>query len=234
MNILALAQAEFPETLRLRRHFHENPELSCREVNTIAFLEAYLKDLGIPTINVPDGGLLGIIDSGKPGKTLLMRADTDALPIAESPENLKGPKVCLSQVPGVSHACGHDGHMAMLLTAARILVSHKEAFAGKVVLCFERGEEESGDIQNLLPYIVKESGLTIDGCYATHVRWDCRQGKCPSPPGRSDGRRLLLCDPAEGDLRPRSPAGPGQQSYGLLRRPVPAAERIPPAEGGSL
>lgn len=155
MNILALARAEFPETVRLRRHFHENPELSCREVNTIAFLEAYLKELEIPTVNVPDGGLLGIIDSGKPGKTLLMRADTDALPIAESPENLKEKKVCLSHVPGVSHACGHDGHMAMLLTAGRILAAHKDAFSGKVVLCFERGEEESGDIQNLLPYIVK-------------------------------------------------------------------------------
>ena len=49
MNILALARAEFPETVRLRRHFHENPELSCREVNTIAFLEAYLKELEIPS-----------------------------------------------------------------------------------------------------------------------------------------------------------------------------------------
>mgnify|MGYP000005405673 FL=1 len=183
MNILALARAEFPETVRLRRHFHENPELSCREVNTIAFLEAYLKELEIPTVNVPDGGLLGIIDSGKPGKTLLMRADTDALPIAESPENLKEKKVCLSHVPGVSHACGHDGHMAMLLTAGRILAAHKDAFSGKVVLCFERGEEESGDIQNLLPYIVKESGLTIDGCYATHVRWDLPAGKVSITPG---------------------------------------------------
>ena len=62
-------------------------------MKTIAFLEAYLKELGIPTINIPDGGLLGIIDSGKPGKTLLMRADTDALPIAENPENLKEKKV---------------------------------------------------------------------------------------------------------------------------------------------
>ena len=73
--------------------------------------------------------------------------------------------------------------MAMLLTAGRILAAHKEAFSGKVVLCFERGEEESGDIQNLLPYIVKESGLTIDGCYATHVRWDLPAGKVSITPG---------------------------------------------------
>ena len=65
------AQAEFPETLRLRRHFHENPELSCREVNTIAFLEAYLKDLGIPTINVPDGGFWGSSTAESPERPCL-------------------------------------------------------------------------------------------------------------------------------------------------------------------
>ena len=151
MNILALARAEFPETVRLRRHFHENPELSCREVNTIAFLEAYLKELEIPTVNVPDGGLLGIIDSGKPGKTLLMRADTDALPIAESPENLKEKKVCLSHVPGVSHACGHDGHMAMLLTAGRILAAHKEAFPAKWCCVLNGGKKKAGTSRTCSP-----------------------------------------------------------------------------------
>jgi amidohydrolase len=183
MNILALCQEAFPETVRLRRHFHENPELSNAEVKTIAFIEEYLKNLGIPVTNVPDGGLVAVIESGKPGKTLLMRADTDALPIAESKTNLVGSKVCLSKVAGCSHACGHDAHMAMLLTAARLLNSHKEAFRGRVVLCFERGEENNGDIVNLLPWIVRKSGLSIDGCYATHVRWDMPAGKVSIMPG---------------------------------------------------
>ncbi len=60
-----------------------------------------------------------VLDSGKPGKTLLMRADVDGLPIQESSRNLKQAKLCVSKVPGVSHACGHDGHMAMLLELAR-------------------------------------------------------------------------------------------------------------------
>jgi amidohydrolase len=183
MEILDLARAEFPETVRLRRYFHENPELSNEEVKTIAYLEQYLQQLGIKTINVPDGGLIGVINSGKPGKTLLMRADTDALPIAETPQNLKGPKVCVSHVAGCSHACGHDAHMAMLLTAARILQAHKESWKGQILLCFERGEEKCGDIQNLLPWLVKQSGFSIDGCYATHVRWDMPAGTVSITPG---------------------------------------------------
>ena len=184
MNILSEAKAEFAETVRLRRYFHEYPELSNEEEKTIAFLESYLKGLGLETVNVPDGGLLAILDSGKKGRTLLMRSDTDALPIKESEKNLQEPKACISKVPGVSHACGHDGHMAMTLTAARILAAHKDEFAGKIVFCFERGEETSGDIRNLLPYIVHDLKLPIDGCYATHVRWDMAAGTvslCPGP-----------------------------------------------------
>ena len=108
MNILSEAKAEFAETVRLRRYFHEYPELSNEEEKTIAFLESYLKGLGLETVNVPDGGLLAILDSGKKGRTLLMRSDTDALPIKESEKNLQEPKACISKIPGVSHACGHD------------------------------------------------------------------------------------------------------------------------------
>ena len=144
MEILKEAQAQFNETLRLRRHFHENPEPSNQETETIAYLEQYLKTQNIPTRNIPDAGLLGILDSGKPGKTLLLRADTDALPIQESPNNLKGPKTCLSKRPGLSHACGHDAHMAMALAAARILAAHTDEWNGKILLWFERGEEERG------------------------------------------------------------------------------------------
>lgn len=183
MKILKEAQAQFNETLRLRRHFHENPEPSNQETETIAYLEQYLKTQNIPTRNIPDAGLLGILDSGKPGKTLLLRADTDALPIQESPNNLKGPKTCLSKRPGLSHACGHDAHMAMALAAARILAAHTEEWTGKILLCFERGEEESGDIQNLLPYLVNQLGIHIDGCYATHVRWDMPAGTVSLTPG---------------------------------------------------
>jgi len=165
------------ELVELRRHFHRHPEESGKEYATVAYIDNYLKALNISTITVEDGGLLGIIDSGKPGKTLLMRADIDALPVAESPNNLKCPKVCCSQVPGFSHSCGHDCHMAMTMIAGKILAKNKADWTGKVVLCFERGEEYGANIRYLLPYLVEKSGLNIDGCYATHVRWDIPAGK---------------------------------------------------------
>ena len=177
MDITQAVAAHTAELVELRRHFHRHPEESGKELATIAYIDNYLKGLNIKTINVKDGGLLGIVDSGKPGKTLLMRADIDALPINESPNNLKGPKVCCSQVPGLAHSCGHDCHTAMTMIAGKIMNEDKAAWSGRIVLCFERGEEYGANIRYLLPYIVEESGLKIDSCYATHVRWDIPAGK---------------------------------------------------------
>lgn len=183
MNMKNKVLAYNDELIALRRYFHENPEPSGYEPATIAYINAYAQKLGWEVQLVEDGGLLAIIDSGKPGKTLLMRADVDALPIAENPSNLKHPKQCCSKVAGVSHACGHDCHTAMTMTAGKILSAHKEQWSGRLVLCFERGEETGGNIKNLLPYIVEKSGLSIDGCYATHVRWDMPVGTVSIQPG---------------------------------------------------
>lgn len=177
MDIKKIVATYNDELIELRRYFHRHPEESGKEDATIAYINEYLKKLNLKTSEVKDGGLLGIIDSGKPGKTLLLRADVDALAINENSCNLKGPKQCLSEAPGFSHACGHDCHMAMNMIVGKILTENKDAWTGKIVLCFERGEECGGNVRYLLPYIVKESGLKIDGCYATHVRWDIPVGK---------------------------------------------------------
>ena len=134
MNILELARHEKNLVVGLRRYFHENPELSQKEFKTMDFIEKKLNGWGIETVRIPHGGIFGVLDSGKPGWTMLMRADIDALPIDEDSCNLKGKKICVSKNAGVMHACGHDGHMAMLLTEAKILAEHKEEWEGKIIL----------------------------------------------------------------------------------------------------
>ena len=161
MDILKLAQDNYDYAVKIRRHLHENPELTSFEFNTLELIKNELTSMGIEWVEVPNGGIVGQIHGGKPGKMVLMRADMDALPIQESEENLVGKKVCVSKVPGVSHACGHDMHTAMLLAEAKILNEIKDELNGDVVLCFERGEEGGGQVANLLPYIVEEMKLPI-------------------------------------------------------------------------
>ena len=177
MNILELARHEKNLVVGLRRYFHENPELSQKEFKTMDFIEKKLNGWGIETVRIPHGGIFGVLDSGKPGWTMLMRADIDALPIDEDSCNLKGKKICVSKNAGVMHACGHDGHMAMLLTEAKILAEHKEEWEGKIILMFEEAEEmgERG-IAPLLRYL-RDNRIHVDACFGTHVKWDLSAGK---------------------------------------------------------
>ena len=183
MDLKKLVEDAFPETVRLRRYFHSNPEMTGEELKTVDYINAYLQNLGLKTTLVEKGGVLGVLDSGKKGKTLLLRSDIDALPIEENPRNLRQEKVCCSKIKGLSHACGHDCHIAMALTTAKILSENKALWHGSVVFCFERGEETGGNLRYLLPYLVEKSGLHIDGAYATHVRWDTPAGKVAVMPG---------------------------------------------------
>ena len=132
-----LALQEKETIIALRRHFHEYPELSQQEFATMDYIEEQLHAWNIPTVRVPKGGVVATVDSGKPGWTVLVRADIDALAIDEKETNLTTKKVVLSKAKGVMHACGHDGHMAMALTEAKILAARKNAWDGKVIFIFE-------------------------------------------------------------------------------------------------
>ena len=113
MDVKTLAWQEKETVVSLRRHFHENPELSQKEFKTMDTIEEFLHKYGIETVRVPHGGVFGFLDSGKPGWTMLMRADIDALPIKEDPVNMAKERVCISENEGIMHACGHDGHMTV-------------------------------------------------------------------------------------------------------------------------
>ena len=143
MQITTLAKEVQPYVVEMRRYFHQHPELSNREDKTIQRIAQELTDMDIPYEEIPKGGILATIqglDPGK-GKTVLLRADIDALPVQEQPCNLSQPRGCQSQEDGVMHACGHDGHTAMLLGAARILKAHEAELAGCVKLMFQPDEE---------------------------------------------------------------------------------------------
>ncbi|MDW2886875.1 amidohydrolase [Exiguobacterium artemiae] len=127
----------FPVMVERRRYLHQHPELSFHEVDTPKFIADRLTELGIEVrTGVGGRGVVGTIRGGKPGKTVALRADFDALPIQD--EKTVGYR---STVPGVMHACGHDGHTATLLAVAEILVRQKEQLAGNVVLIYQHAEE---------------------------------------------------------------------------------------------
>ena len=155
MKVYELAKAVDPYVVSMRRYFHENPELSNQEDKTIERIGQELDAMGIRYEVVPKGGIIGYIEGTKPGKgkTVLLRADCDALPVLEKKDNLAGPRVCCSKVDGVMHACGHDGHTAILLGAAKILNEHKDEIAGKIILFFERAEENGGGMPQMLAYM---------------------------------------------------------------------------------
>jgi len=119
-----------------RNYFHSHPELGLQEFNTCLHIEEELNKLGIKNRRVAGTNVIAEIDSGKPGKTLFIRADIDALPIQDAKD-----VPYKSQTPGVMHACGHDGHAAYLLGAAQIILKHKDEFSGKVILAFQAAEE---------------------------------------------------------------------------------------------
>ncbi len=161
------AKKEYSYTLLQRRHLHENPELTSREFETVAYICKELENEDILYANILDGGVLAWLDGKQSGQHVLLRADCDALPILESKQNELYPKTCVSLKDGISHACGHDAHTAMLLTAAKILKRETD-FAGRIYFLFERGEEGGNCIYYVMKEIQKRK-IQIDACYGLHV-----------------------------------------------------------------
>jgi len=124
--------------IEYRRHFHMNPELSFKEVETATFIRRKLTEAGIELLpGVRGNSVVGQIDSGKPGKTIAFRADFDALNMTEKNTD----KPYCSRNENVMHACGHDIHTAVLLCIAETMASYGECLTGKVRFLFQQGEE---------------------------------------------------------------------------------------------
>lgn len=121
----------------LRRHFHQYPEASLKEYETIARIKEELTKIGLPYEPVGETGAIATLIGEKgPGKTLVLRADIDALELED-----KTNKEYASKNPGLNHACGHDGHAAALLGAAQVLTNLKREFSGTIKFAFQQAEE---------------------------------------------------------------------------------------------
>lgn len=134
-----------PQMLQWRRHFHQYPELSNREVNTAKKVAEHLKSLGLEVQSgIAHHGVLGVLKGAKPGPTVALRADMDALPVTEQVDLPFASKVRSTfngQEVGVMHACGHDAHTAMLMATASVLTQLKSQIAGTILFVFQPAEE---------------------------------------------------------------------------------------------
>lgn len=170
-NFLHQSKFIIEDLRRMRRHIHQNPELSFKEENTAKFIENELKSLGIESTRIGKTGIVAVIGNEE-GKCVALRADIDALPIKEANEH-----VFVSKNEGVMHACGHDVHTTCLLGAARLLKAVESKLNGCVKLIFQPGEE-------LLPggasILIKEGVLKspeVSAIFALHVYPEMEVGK---------------------------------------------------------
>lgn len=160
-----------PDLVATRRKIHSWPELGMQEHQTARLVAHALAPLGIEVRQgVAGTGVVGIIRGRHPGRTVLLRADMDALPVGEE----TGVPFA-SERPGLMHACGHDGHVAILLSVARVLAARRGELAGTVVLCFQPAEEGPG---GALPMI--EAGVLdeprVDAAFGLHLWNDLPAG----------------------------------------------------------
>lgn len=153
----------YPEMINIRRHLHQHPELSFQETETARYICDFYEQLGIPyKANVGGNGIVATLKGGRPGKTVALRADFDALPIQE--ENDVPYK---SKIDGVMHACGHDGHTATLLSLAKAIQPFQAELPGTIVFLHQHAEElVPGGAKSMI-----EAGATdqVDAVFGTHL-----------------------------------------------------------------
>lgn len=171
------ADAVNEQVIEWRRDFHENPELSNREFKTAEKIAAYLNSLGLKVeTGVAKTGIIGLLETGKPGPTVAMRADIDALPVTERVDVPFASKVTttyLGSETGVMHACGHDTHTAMLMGAAKILTDMKDQLKGRIVFIFQPAEEGAPPGEKGGAKLMVEEGVLkkygVDVIFGQHI-----------------------------------------------------------------
>ncbi len=158
------AEKLFSYSQLIRRDLHQHPEIGFQEFRTSGIISKELKELGLEvTSGIAKTGVIAMIEGSKPGPVVMLRFDIDALPIQEE----TGAEYC-STNDGVMHACGHDGHVAIGLTVAKLLNQHRSEFKGSVKLLFQPAEEGAGGAGTM----IKEGAMANpkpDHCLGLHI-----------------------------------------------------------------
>jgi len=145
-----------------RRDFHRHPEVAYEEFRTSSVIQKFLEGLGIPVTHCAKTGLRAVLEGKAGGRTVALRADIDALPLKE-----EGEKEYRSENPEAAHACGHDGHMAVIMGAAKLLSQRKDRFKGRVVFLFQPSEER---IPGGAKKMIEEGALEgVDAIFGLHL-----------------------------------------------------------------
>jgi amidohydrolase len=173
-----LVQAVKNRVISDRRYLHRIPETGFNEVKTSAYVTERLKELNLEVqTGIATHGVVGLLRTGKPGPTLMIRADMDALPIGEETG-----LAFASAHPGRMHACGHDSHMAMGLGAAAVLCRLRDRIKGNVKFVFQPAEEGPGGAQPMIAAGVMENP-TVDYCIGCHLWAERPEGYIGIRPG---------------------------------------------------
>lgn len=169
--------------IEMRRYFHAHPEVSGKEYETSKIVKAELDKIGVEWRECGlETGVLATIKGSKPGKTILLRGDMDALTVKET---TGAPYSSINE--GIMHACGHDCHTSMLLTAAHILNDMKDELCGTVKLAFQPAEEIAIGAMSMIENGALEG---VDGFFGMHVWTDVPAGSISLKPGP----RMASCD----------------------------------------
>lgn len=161
-NFMEQAKSIKDEIISYRRHIHSNPEVGAELPKTKAYVMDKLREFGYDPKEICESGIVATIEGNKPGKTFLLRADMDALPIAEKTScDFKSTNGCM-------HACGHDMHTAMLLGAARLLKENQDEIEGTIKLVFQPDEEGFTGSKKMIKAGVLENPK-VDAALAMHV-----------------------------------------------------------------
>ncbi|PRX44643.1 hippurate hydrolase [Prauserella shujinwangii] len=214
--LFAEAEALQPRTIALRREIHRRPELGLRLPETQAAILRALDDLPLEvSTGTATTSVTAVLRGAKPGPAVLLRGDMDALPMTDD----TGSEFA-STVPGAMHACGHDTHVAMLASAARLLAARRDELAGSVVFMFQPGEEGFHGARHMIHEgVLDAAGERVERAFALHTYANAPSGQIGTRPGP------ILASADSFVVRVTGRGGHGSAPHHALD-PVPAAAEM--------